>query len=129
MIFVDSNVPMNLVGTPHPNRDAIEGYLRSHADETFVTSAEVYQEIIHRYVAIERRKAIDDCFALLDDLTQRVFPVTKRDVERARAIASQQPRLSGRDCLHVAIMEQYDVLQILTCDEGFDYWTGIRRVP
>lgn len=120
---------MYLVGTPHPNRDAIERYLRSHPDETYVTSAEVYQEIIHRFVAIQRREAIDDCFALLDDLTQQVFSVTKRDVERARVIASEQHRLSGRDCLHVAIMEHYDVPRILTCEADFDYWTGIHRLP
>lgn len=129
MIFVDSNVPMYLVGKPHPNRDAVERFLRSHADETYVTSAEVYQEVIHRFVAINRRQAIDDCFALLDDLTQRVFPVTKKEVERARGIAHEQQRLSGRDCLHVAVMERHRVERILTCDEDFDYWTGIRRLP
>ncbi len=120
---------MCLVGAPHPKRDRIEAYLRRQLDETFVTSAEVYQEVIHRYVAIDRRAAIGDCFALLDDLVQQVFPITKRDAERARRISLDQQRLSGRDCLHLAIMERFAVLRILTCDEDFDLWPGITRLP
>ena len=129
MIFVDSNVPMYLVGLPHPNRDALEHFLRSHADATFVTSAEVYQEVIHRYVAIDARAAIDDCFALLNRLVHQVFPITKSDAEAACGIAHGQHRLSGRDCLHIAVMERYGVSSILTCDTDFDLWTGITRLP
>lgn len=129
MIFIDSNVPMYLVGAHHPGRDRLEAFFRSRAEETFVTSAEVYQEIIHRYVAIDRREAIGDCFSLLDTLVQRVFPVTKEDTERAWEVTNAQRRLSGRDCLHLAVMGRYGLDQILTLDEGFDYWPGITRLP
>ena len=129
MIFVDSNVPMYLVGRSHPNRDSVEAFLRKHPNETFVTSAEVFQEVIHRYVAIDRRTAIDDCFALLDELASQVFPVTRMEVERARQISHQQRRLSGRDCLHIAVMERYDVEHILTYDEDFDFWATVTRLP
>lgn len=120
---------MYLVGEPHRHRDRLETFLRSHAGEPFVTSAEVYQEVIHRYVAIDRREAIGDCFALLDSLVQRVFPITREDAEQAREIASAQRRLSGRDCLHLAVMERHGLDHILTLDEGFDYWPGITRLP
>jgi predicted nucleic acid-binding protein len=120
---------MYLVGQPHPLRDRLEDYFHSQIEETFVTSAEVYQEVIHRFVAIDRREAIADCYALLDGLVERVFPITKQDVERAREIALAQHRLSGRDCLHLAIMDRYDIDQILSLDEGFDYWPGITRLP
>lgn len=129
MIFVDSNVPMYLVGRSHPNRDSVEAFLRSHVDETYVTSAEVFQEVIHRFVAIDRRAAIDDCFALLDELVSQVFTVTRSDVDRARQISHQQHRLSGRDCLHVAVMARHDVERILTYDEDFDYWASVTRLP
>ena len=55
VIFVDSNVPMYLVGAPHPNRERLEAFLRNRPDEDYVTSAEVYQEMLHRFVAIDRR--------------------------------------------------------------------------
>ena len=129
MIFVDSNVPMLLVGAPHGNRDRLEAFLRDHADETYVTSAEVYQEVIHRYVAIDRRPAIDDCFALLDDLVQEVYPITRADVLQARTISQRQHRLSGRDCLHVAVMERRSIAQILSFDAAFDLWPGLTRLP
>ena len=37
----------------------------------------VYQEIVHRYVAIDRRGAIDDAFRLLDETVATVFPITR----------------------------------------------------
>lgn len=129
MVFVDSNVPMYLVGQPHPSREHFAAYLRANAQETFVTSAEVYQEVIHRYIAINRRPAIDDCFSLLDDLVQQVYPITREDTDRARGIAHREHRLSGRDCLHIAVMERCGVSRIWTADTDFDFWTDITRIP
>jgi predicted nucleic acid-binding protein len=120
---------MLLVGAPHGNRDRLETFLRGQAGEDFVTSAEVYQEVIHRYVAIDRRLAIADCFALLDDLVQEVYPITRADVQQARTVAERQHRLSGRDCLHLAVMERHSITRILTFDEGFDLWPGVTRLP
>lgn len=51
MIFVDSNIPMYLVGAPHPNRNRAAAFLREESAQRYATSAEVYQEILHRYVA------------------------------------------------------------------------------
>ena len=129
MIFVDSNVPMYLVGAPHPNRDRIQAFLTSHAAGDYVTSAEVYQEIMHRYVAIGRRGAIDDAFQLLDDLVVSVLPITRDDVETARRISQEQHALSARDCLHLAVMARSGVRVVLTCDSGFRLWPGIDCVP
>ena len=129
MIFVDSNVPMYLVGAPHANRDRIRAFLTSHAADDYVTSAEVYQEIMHRYVAIGRRRAIGDAFRLLDDLVGSVLPITRDDVESARRISHEQQVLSARDCLHLAVMLRSGVRVILTCDSGFRLRPGIDCVP
>ncbi|MDD9982327.1 MAG: type II toxin-antitoxin system VapC family toxin [Gammaproteobacteria bacterium] len=129
MIFVDSNVPMYLVGAPHPNRERLEAFLRYRPDEDYVTSAEVYQEILHRFVAIDRRRAIEDAFMLLDDLVVSVFPVQRSDVDAAREIAVLQPELSARDCLHLAVMQANGVDRILTFDNGFSEQMGVTRLP
>lgn len=67
MIFIDSNVPMYLVGATHPNkvlaRRILENWI-AH-DERLVTDVEVLQEILHRYVAIARREAILPAFEAL----------------------------------------------------------------
>ena len=129
VIFVDSNVPMYLVGAPHPNRDRLEAFLRNRPDEDYVTSAEVYQEILHRFVAIDRRPAIDDAFRLLDDLVVSVFPIRWNDVDTAREIAGLQPALSARDCLHLAVIQANGVRRVLTFDEGFSVHPGVTRLP
>ena len=129
MIFVDSNVPMYLVGAPHPNRGRIEDFLRRWPDEDYVTSAEVYQEILHRYVAINRRGAIRDAFMLLDGLVDSVFPISREDVDSAGHVAEQHPDLSARDCLHLAVMEAHRVSRILSFDQGFSDFSGVTRLP
>src|SRR6266699_3725920 len=59
-IRVDSNVPMYLIGTPHPHKVDAQRLLEKLVSdrERLVTDAEVLQEILHRYVAIDRRDAI-----------------------------------------------------------------------
>ena len=47
-IFVDTNIPMYLVGAPHPNRERAAVLPRNRPGGHYVTSAEVYQEILHR---------------------------------------------------------------------------------
>ncbi len=129
MVFVDSNVVMYLIGAPHPNRDLLEKYFRENPAQVYVSSVEVYQEVVHRYIAIDRRQAISDAFRLLDSLLHSVFPIHRRDVDRAHEISLAQKRLSGRDCLHVAVMENHGVSRILTLDRGFDLWPPIDRLP
>ena len=60
MIFVDSNIPMYLIGAPHRHKDDARRLLERFVAERIplVTDAEVFQEILHRYVAIDRRDAI-----------------------------------------------------------------------
>ena len=60
MIFIDSNVPMYLVGSEHPHKVDAQRLLESciSDDERLVTDAEVLQEILHRYAAIGRKDAI-----------------------------------------------------------------------
>lgn len=129
MIFVDSNAPMYLVGAPHPNRDVLVKFLRENASESFVSSAEVYQEIIHRGVAIDRRPMIAAGFELLDSLVDTVFPITRRNVERAREIAEAQRRLSARDCLHLAVMEAHGIDRVLTFDRDLGLWPSVTCLP
>ncbi len=129
MIFIDSNVPMYLVGAPHPNRDRAAAFLRHRPDEHYVTSAEVYQEILHRYTAIDRRTAIVDAFRLLDDLAASVFPITRTDVGIAGEIAGAHPALSARDCLHLAVMRANGIDQVLTFDSGFTGYSDVTTLP
>ena len=77
MIFVDSNVPMYLVGAPHPHRSDAQRWLEKLVSERerLVTDAEVLQEILHRYAAINRHDAIQPAFDTLLGVTDQVLTV------------------------------------------------------
>lgn len=130
MIFIDSNIPMYLVGADHPNKEQARRLLdRSVLDgEVLVTDAEVYQELIHRYIAIDRREALDPTFALLDQLVDEVAAIEHVDVHAARDLALRQPGLSARDVLHVAVMNRLGCRQIMSFDTGFDQLVGLERL-
>jgi hypothetical protein len=130
VIFVDSDVPMYLVGASHPHKADAQRALERlvSARERLATDAEVLQEILHRYVAIDRRAAIQPAFDALLGVVDDVFPVDARTVERAKTIVLARQRLSARDALHVAVMEQHGIARILSFDDGFDDVPGIERV-
>jgi predicted nucleic acid-binding protein len=130
MIFVDSNIPMYLVGAPHPHKADARQLLEKliSQQERLVTDAEVLQEILHRYVAINRRDAIQPAFDALLGIADEVFLVEQASVERAKEIVLGHPRVSARDALHLAVMERHEVESIFTFDTGFDGFPGITRV-
>jgi len=130
VIFVDSNIPMYVIGAQHPNKAAAVGKLESliRTQERLVTDVEVQQEILHRYAAIDRRDAIPPAFDVLLGVVDEIFPLEARDVARAKALVLERRALSARDAIHVAIMERYEVSRILTFDRGFDGVPGIHRV-
>jgi predicted nucleic acid-binding protein len=130
VILVDSNIPMYLVGAPHPHKtDAVRLLERALAEgERLVSDAEVLQEILHRYVAIRRQDAIQPAFDALVSVVDEIFPVTETDAQRAREIVLGSPLLSARDAVHVAIMEHHGVRSVLSFDAGFDGVPGISRI-
>lgn len=130
MVFIDSNVPMYLVGADHPHkvdaRRLLEGLIAN--GERLLTSAEVMQEIVHRYVVIRRRDAIQPAFDALMGVVDEVYPVERADVEAAKTVLDGLPTLSARDALHVAVMKRRDVQRILSFDGGFDDVPGLQRI-
>lgn len=128
MIFIDSNVPMYLVGAPHPHKTDAQRLLERAIAERLVTDAEVLQEILHRYVAIDRRDAIQPAFDALLGVVDEVFPVDAPAVERAKAIILGSKRLSARDALHLAVIEKQGIDRIMSFDTGFDGFPGVSRL-
>ena len=130
MIFVDSNIPMYLIGAPHRHKTDAQRLLEQLLSERsrLVTDAEVLQEILHRYVAIDRRDAIQPAFEALLGVVDQVMPIDAAAVQRAKAIVLGSQRLSARDALHLAVMEQNSIARILSFDGGFDGYPGITRL-
>jgi uncharacterized protein len=130
VIFVDSNIPMYLVGAAHPHKSeaqrALEKLIR--ARQRLITDAEVLQEVLHRYVAIDRRDAIQPAFDALLGIVDEVLAVDNKTVERAKQIVLEYRRLSARDAVHLSIMEKYGIERILSFNSGFDSFPGITRL-
>jgi predicted nucleic acid-binding protein len=130
VILIDSNIPMYLVGAPHPHKSDAQRLLEKLVSERqrLVTDAEVLQEILHRYVAIDRRDAIQPAYDALLGIVDQVLPIDQTATERAKEIVLGHRQMSARDAVHLAIMEQHDIEQILTFDSGFDGFPGITRL-
>lgn len=130
MIFIDSNIPMYLIGAPHPNKEASRAMLEQciTRGERLVADAEVLQEILHRYVAIHRRDAIQPAFDALLNVVDVVYPVDVDDIQRAKALLLGLAGISARDAVHVAIMQRYGVAKIMSFDTGFDSVGSIERL-
>jgi len=95
----------------------------------FVTSAEVFQEIIHRYTAVRRwveGRALFEEFSFL--MAGRIEPIYFRDTLRAAALADAPSNASARDLLHAAVMQRLGVRNIVSADPDFDSLPGIKRL-
>jgi predicted nucleic acid-binding protein len=130
LIFIDSNIPMYLIGGAHPHKAEAQLIIERliAAGQRLVTEAEVLQEILHRYTAIAKLEAIGPALQVTLDIIDDVLPVEKADVLRAAEIAQNPALLSARDAVHIAITERHRVRSILSFDSDFDRWPGIERI-
>lgn len=121
---------MYLVGAAHPHKADSQILLERMiaAGERLVTDAEVLQEILHRYTAIDRRDAIEPALRVILDIADEVFAIEKRDVLRAAELTQSSYLFSARDAVHVAVIERHSIGSILSFDSDFDRWPGLRRL-
>lgn len=122
---------MYLVGAPHPHKADAQRLLENLISnrERLVTDAGVLQEIPHRYVAIDRRDAIQPAFAALLGIADDVLAIDRATAERAKQIVMGHRQITARDAVHLAVMEYHGIERILTFDSGFDGFPGITRLP
>ena len=131
MIFLDANIPMYAGGGEHRLKGACINVLEltRQSPSQFMTSAEVLQEIIHRYVAIRRWAQGREMFAEFASLLLgRIEPIYPSDPMQAAALADELRNLSARDLLHLAVMRRLRISQIVSTDGKFDHVAGIKRL-
>ena len=130
MIFVDSNIPMYLVGAEHPNKSRAQLLLQTAVaqGERLVTDVEVLQEILHRYAALRRLDAIQPAFDALLGVVDDVFPIDAADVALAKEVLLGGLLFTARDALHIAVLERYGVSKVMSFDSDFDRRPGMTRI-
>jgi len=121
---------MYLIGAAHPHKSEAQLLLERliASGQRLVTDAEVLQEIVHRYAAIDKREAIRPAFQLVLDVVDDVLPIEKTDVLRAGEIVQSRALLSARDSVHIAVMERHGIRSILSFDADYDRWPGLKRI-
>jgi predicted nucleic acid-binding protein len=128
--FVDTAIPMYAAGGQHPLRDPCLRILRlvRTGDLDAVTSAEVVQEIAHRFLAIGRPDVASQLALDVLDLFGPVLPITHALMRRLPDLARNYPLLSARDLVHVATCIHEGINEIISPDRAFDRVAEVRRI-
>ncbi len=128
--FLDANILMYAVGSEHPLRQPCRDALRKSVDARvpLITDAEVLQEILHHYFAIQRPDAAGAVYRSAVDLCEEVLPVTEKETSRALDLLRSHAEITPRDAIHVATMEAAGIRNLLSADRDFDVIPSVRRV-
>ena len=129
--FIDANVPIYAAGRDHPHKEPCGRILSMVANrpEAFVTNSEVFQELLHRYLATGRwtlGREVVNSFAEL--MTGRIESVYPQDVLLAAEMADEHQGVSARDLVHAAVMRRLYIGRIISADRDFDRVSGIERL-
>ena len=100
--FIDANIPIYAAGRGSPYKAPCARVLMMAAEhpQSFVTDAEVLQELVHRYVASGRwalgREVLHGFAEVMHD---RIEPVYAADIHAAARLADRHPGISAREPL------------------------------
>lgn len=128
--FIDANIPMYAVGRDHPLREPCRLVLQRIADGDLAacTDSEVHQEILYRYWSLGQSVR---GIALSSDshgVVNIVLPVTSTDVTTARELGNKYPHIGPRDWLHLAVMLNNGITEIISADRHFENIKGVTRL-
>lgn len=132
MILIDANVLMYAAGAPHPHKAPSVALLEQVASGTVeaVIDAEVLQEVLHRYRAIDRWEEGKQVYDLARRIFPQVIPVTAEILDRARQLLDADATIMARDALHAAVVMEEGLDGVCSYDQDFDRINGlVRREP
>ena len=130
-IFLDANIPTYAVGRPHPLKEPCLLVLGLVAEQPrrFFTDVEVFQELLHRYLALHfwpQGKGVIQRFGRL--MEGRVVPITWEDIHKAVEFADLYSGPSARDLLHLAVMTRLGCRRTVSADRDFDRFPEVQRL-
>lgn len=121
---------MYAAGRPHRLRDPCRSLLGRIVREGLpaTTSAEVIQEILHRFTARREPELGADMARHTLDIFAPVLPITHPVMARMPALVVRYPELSARDLVHVATCLEEGLRFLVSPDAGFDTVTEVVRI-
>jgi predicted nucleic acid-binding protein len=129
-VFIDTAVVMYAGGSEHQMRDPSRRVLKrvSAGELDGVISAEVIQEILHRFMSIRRPDMGRDQAIEAMDIFAPVLPITHALMRRVPELAVKYPSLDARDLVHVATCLHEGITEIISPDRAFDQVHELRRI-
>lgn len=129
-VFIDTAVIMYAAGGEHPLRDPCGRIIAGigDGDVDAVTSAEVVQEILHRFVSLRRAELGRAQAVEALDLFAPVLPITHALMRRVPDLALRYPSLDARDLVHVATCIHEGITEIVSPDRAFDRVAEVHRI-
>jgi predicted nucleic acid-binding protein len=130
-IFIDTNIPIYAAGRPHPLKESATRVIELVAEypAAFVTSVEVIQELLHRYLAGRMwdagRHVVEQFMILMEG---HIEPVEVEDIQAAVRLADEEQTVSARDLLHAGVMRRVGATHIVSADRDFDRLAGVERL-
>lgn len=130
MILIDSNVLMYAAGADHADKVRSLALLQKVADGSLaaVVDAEVLQEIIHRYRAMNRWDDGRRVYELARSLFSEVLPVTVEVMDQAKELVSSNADLSASDAVHAAVVLVNSLEGICSFDTDFARIPNVARI-
>ena len=121
---------MYAAGVEHPNKAPSVAFLASVAEERVeaIIDAELLQEILHRYRALNRWIEGRRVYDLTRQIFPTVLPITSEILDRARTLLDDYDGLMARDALHTAVVEINNLEAVYSYDRDFDRITTIKRM-
>jgi len=121
---------MYAAGAEHPLREpcrkALERAVASRI--ALVTDAEVLQELLHRYFAIDKPEVARSVYQSTTRLCDEILQVGETHTARALELLMRHRRLSPRDAIHIATMESRGLRRLLSTDQDFDGISEVIRI-
>ncbi|MEA3459526.1 MAG: type II toxin-antitoxin system VapC family toxin [Chloroflexota bacterium] len=121
---------MYAVGQEHPLREPCRSVLQRIVDGELAvcTDSEVHQEILYRYWSLSRPTQGIALSFNFQGVVNTILPVTSVDITMARELGNRYPHIEPRDWLHLAVMLNNGIAEIISADRHFDDIEGVTRL-
>ncbi len=129
-VFIDTAVIMYAAGAEHPLKAPSAEIVRRVASGELagVTSAEVIQEIAHRFVHAQQPERAAELIGHALEVFSPVIPIGQAVVERMPGLIRRYPSLQARDLIHVAACLEERIEAIVSPDRAFDIVSELERI-
>ena len=131
MILIDANIFMYAAGRESSQREPCQRFLDRIVEgvgPAACTDAEVLQEILHRYRSLRVPEVGFQIFDAVTHLGIPILAVTDRAMAEARRLLAEHPHLSTRDGVHLGVMWEHGLEEVLSYDSDFSQVPWVKRV-